>query len=281
MRKVLHAAWNEVLYGGHLQCLGAVAILGTVAGAFGAPFPWGLPVSTYAVAYAVYVYNRLLEVSADTATNPARTALIVAHQRARWGAFHGSWLLATVVVLLNAALPGAIFLATLLAFGLLYTNVFKGLTRFLPGFKTVYVASAFSALVFLPYAFAGRPIPVATLAPFAVWVFWNAAIMQICLDVKDMPSDARAGLRTIPLLLGTATTFRVLIVLTTLAALPPLLWSRGSQQPAQVAVLAIAPLLSLFSLHGARKGDYQAYLLESGKFICWPALLALGRILAA
>jgi 4-hydroxybenzoate polyprenyltransferase len=280
MTKAVHAAWNEVLYGGHLQCLGSVAILGTVAGQFQAPFPWGLPVSAYAVSYAVYIYNRLREMSADAATNPARTAYISAHERVRWLAFHGSWMLAAVVALLSAALPGVIFLATLLAFGLLYTNVFKSLTRFLPGFKTVYVASAFTTLVFLPYAYVGRPMPFAVLAPFAGWVFWNAAIMQIFLDVKDLDSDARAGLRTIPLLLGRPTTFRVLTVLTTLAALPPLLWSRTSHPPAQMAALSIAPLLSLFSLHGARKGDYQAYLLESGKFIFWPALLALGRVLA-
>ncbi len=282
MTKALRAAWNEFLYGGHLQSLGSVAILGTVAGVFQAPFPWGLPVAMYAVSYAIYVYNRLLEVSADTATNPSRTAYITTHRRSLWRAFFLSTALAAVIVILTASLYGALFLGVLFAFGLMYTNLFKGLTRFVPGFKSWYVACAFAVLVFLPFAYAGQKVPFAAMAGFAGWVFWNAAIMQIFLDVKDAPSDARAGLRTIPLLLGQKWTFRVLTALTILSAVPPLAWgSLHSGYPVETAALALAPWLSLLAFRIAEKGAYEGYLIESGKFISWPALLALGRALNA
>jgi 4-hydroxybenzoate polyprenyltransferase len=148
------------------------------------------------------VYNRLLEVAADAATNPSRTAYIAAHSRTLWSAFFISSGVAAVVVGLTASLFGALFLLVLFVCGLLYTNAFKGLTRLIPGFKTLYVALAFAALVFLPFGYAGRTISFAALAPFAGWVFWNGAIMQLFLDVKDLESDAQAGLRTIPLLIG-------------------------------------------------------------------------------
>jgi 4-hydroxybenzoate polyprenyltransferase len=278
--RALRAAWSEFLYGGHLQALGSVAILATVAALFRAPFAWGLSVAMYAVSYAIYAYNRLFELPVDAATNPVRTAYLAAHERNLWRAFFVSSILAAAVILATASLPGAVFLGAIYAFGLLYTNIFKGFTRFVPGFKSWYVALAFAVLVFLPYAYAGQEIPFKSLSAFAGWVFWNAAIMQILLDVKDASSDAQAGLITIPVLLGRKRTFRVLAPLTILCALPPLVWaSRDSSYPTEIATLAIAPLLSLLAFRIAEKGAYEGYLMESGKFISWPPLLALGRVL--
>jgi 4-hydroxybenzoate polyprenyltransferase len=275
----LRAAWSEFLYGGHLQSLGSVAILATVAGVFDAPFPWGLPVAMYAVSYAIFVYNRLLEVSADAATNPSRTAYITSNSPNLWRAFFLSSVLAAGVIIATASSYGAIFLSVLYASGLLYTNMFKRFTRFVPGFKSWYVALAFAALVFLPFAYVGQKIPFMTLAAFAGWVFWNAATMQILLDVKDARSDAEAGLHTIPLLLGRKRTFRVLAALTILCAVPPLVWGAFGSYPVEIAALALAPLMSLVALRMAGKGVYEGYLIESGKFISWPPLLALGRAL--
>jgi 4-hydroxybenzoate polyprenyltransferase len=281
MTKALRAAWEEFLFGGHLQCLGSIAILGTVAGVFKAPFPWGLPVATYAVSYAIYVYNRLLEVAADAATNPSRSAYIAAHSRALWRAFFVSAAVAVVVVIATASWYGALFLTVLLVCGLLYTNIFKSLTRFIPGFKSLYVALAFAALVFLPFVYVGQEAPFSTLFPFALWVVLNGAIMQIFLDVKDLESDAQAGLRTVPLLIGRKRTFALLVALTLLSAIPPLLWAtQRSDYPREVAALALASLLSLRAFRIGEKGSYTGYLIESGKFISWPVLLALGRVLA-
>ena len=44
-----------------------------------------------------------------------------------------------------------------------------------------------------------------------------------------------------------------------------------------VGALALAPLLSVVPFRIAQKGNYLGYLLESGKFVTWPVLLALGR----
>lgn len=278
MTRALQTAWNEFLYGGHLQALGAVAILWTVATLFYAPFPWGLPVATYAVSYAVYLYNRLLEIPADAETNPARTAHIAAHKRVHWRVFLLSSLVAAIVTILTASVSGAIFVSAIFALGLLYTHLFKGFTRIVPGFKVWYVALGFTALVFLPFAYAGLKVPFGALAAFAGWVFWNAAIMQTFLDVKDARSDAQAGLRTIPLLLGRERTFAALATLTILAALPPLAWGiLDSSYPVEAVALAAAPLLSLLAFLIAHRGSYRGYLVESGKFISWPALLALSH----
>lgn len=282
MTTALQTAWNEFLYGGHLQSVGAVAITWTAAAIFRAPFPWALAVATYTIFYAIYLYNRLLEVSADASTNPSRTAHIVAHRRTLWRVFFVSTLIGIAVAISTASLHGVVFIGALFVFGLLYTNAFKGLTRFVPGFKAWYVALGFSALVFLPFAYTGRKGPFPSLASFAGWVFWNAAIMQICLDVKDARSDAQRGLRTIPLLLGRKRTFRVLAALTVLSAVPPLAWGfLDPSYPMEIAALAPASLLSLLAFAIAEKGAYQGYLLESGKFISWPALLALARVVTA
>jgi 4-hydroxybenzoate polyprenyltransferase len=277
--RIVQAVWQEFLYAGHLQCLGSVAILWTAATLFQAPFPWGLPIATYAVSYAVYACNRLLEVQADQITNPARTEYIVRYKRAHWAAFYLVTTLAAVIVLATASRPGMIFLAALFVFGVLYTIAFKSLTRFIPAFKTLYVASAFAVLVFLPFVYSGIAIPSAALS-LATWVFVEAAIMQIFLDIKDIDSDRQAGLRTIPILLGPKATFRLLYGLILLTALLPFLWATAASHfPRSIAALALAPWLSLIPFRIARKGHYYGYLLESGKFVTWPVLLALGQVL--
>jgi 4-hydroxybenzoate polyprenyltransferase len=281
MGQAVRTAWHEFLYGGHLQCLGAVAILWTVSAIFRAPFPLALPLAAYAVTYAVYIYNRLLELPADAATNPSRTAYITSHRRTLWRVFFFSTVFAAVVIALTAYTTGAVLLAGIYVFGILYTNIFKALTRAVPGFKTWYVALGFAVLVFLPFAYAGWEVPVAVVFPFAAWVFWNAVVMQILLDVKDTSSDAQAGLRTVPVLLGRERAFRIVAVLTVLAAAPPLVWGwLHTSYPPEIIALAPAPLISLFALRLARHGAYRGYLIESGKFISWPALLVLAQALS-
>src|SRR5688572_26235031 len=110
MTRILQAVWQEFLYGGHLQCLGSVAILWIAADVFQAPFPWGMPVATYAVSYAVYACNRIVEVQADQLTNPERSAYIIRDLPARWWSFFVATALAGVIVVATAAVSGVIFL---------------------------------------------------------------------------------------------------------------------------------------------------------------------------
>ena len=279
MTRILQVVRQEFLYGGHLQCLGSVAILWTAAELFQAPFPWTMPVATYAVSYAVYAVNRIVEVQGDQLTNPERSAYIMRHLRARWWSFFLATLLAAVIAFTSAAVSGVIFLGALLVFGLLYTSTFKALTRYILALKTWYVACAFAAIVFLPFFYTGTAVPSAAL-PFAAWVFIDAAIMQIFLDIKDIESDEEEGLNTVPVLLGRKQAFQLVYALVFVSVLPPLFWGTlHSHFPPTVGALAVAPLLSVVPFRIAQKGRYLGYLLESAKFVTWPVLLAFGRVL--
>lgn len=272
--------WDEFIYGGHLQCLGAIAILWTTTLLFKAPLSWDLIVTTYLIFYAIYLYNRLQEISSDGATNPSRTAYFVTNRKNLWYAFFCSIFIAILVLLVKASLYGTIFALTILLFGLLYTLFFKRLTRIVPGFKNFFVACVFSILVFLPFLFRSTDFgiypPLLPLILFSLWIFYKGLIMQIFLDLKDIKSDKQANLRTIPILLGEKQTFRILPILVLLSIVPLFYFAFSfGGSPQGFLVLGLSGGVSLLAFKLAKQGSYTGYLIESGQFISWPILLLI------
>ena len=115
----------------------------------------------------------------------------------------------------------------------------------IPGVKSLVVALTWAAVtVFFPVALAS-PTNGIGIVWMLVWHSLLWLVNTIFFDVGDMAGDALEGTRTLPLVLGFATTRRLLMVLALLAAAWLWVGIRGDWlAPAAIG----ANLVSLYSL---------------------------------
>jgi len=282
IEKILTFIWREFIYGGHLQSLGAVSIVFISAFLCGLKVTWDCLFATYLLFYPLYLYNRFKEIHRDYLTNPQRTLHFKKYlkwmPKILWIAIFSL----IVILLYFSNIYAFVFGLLLLIFGLLYTVVFKDLTRKFFLFKNFYVSLFFAALIpffFLYYSYNFFDFKF-TLLFFGLFVFIKSFLMQVFFDVKDIESDKRENLLTLPVILGRENAFKFLYLFNLLVVIPFIIIG---------VIFKIAPyifLVFLFSIpfnflcyRLAREQKYSGYILESGEFILWLLLIFLTRFI--
>lgn len=202
------------------------------------------------VTFAIYANDRLVDIEPDQLSNPARAGFVLRHQDALYVLGAVAYGLATALSLFGGpvafalvVLPGVVWIAY--AREWFPTNWTASRLKDILVVNSVVVAAAWAIpVVVVPVAFADAsfgPTAVVLLVYFFLGTFVNVEIANI----KDLPSDARNGVRTLPVVYGVARTRQALSVLTTLAVGVLVLASvTGYLSVLDTAVLAVGPLAS-------------------------------------
>lgn len=242
--------FKKILFGGHLQALGAASILVFGSLALNQPVSFYLTAGFYLIFYAIYFFDRLFD----------------KNKSSKKKAF---WILASSAIagflLLFLYIHSFVFLGIIfLALGWLYPLFFKNLTRKIPLFKNIFVSLFFASLIFLV-----GPLSVV----LALLVFFKGVLMQIALDLKDIAADKKAGLKTLGGLIGKD---RTLIFLNAssvaLACLFILFWN-------SLSFLSLIVIFDLWSFSLIKKEKVLGYLLQAGQFINWAIIIFLVKII--
>lgn len=278
MRRILKTAWNEFIYGGHLQCLGVVGIAYTSSFVLDLEVSWEFLVLSYLVFYPIYIHDRFRGIKMDETTNPDRTRHFKSYLSVIPKLIVASILL-LVALLIHIENPTLfIFSLTMLFLGLLYPVYFKDLTKRIVAFKNFYVSAFFAAIVMVPVIFYGHELDPATKAGLIIltaFVFMKTLLMQILLDCKDVEGDKPLGLLTVPVLLGKERSLRLLKVLNlsiSLAILIPTVIFLPSFPAGMIVLLLVIPL-NLYTYSLSRKDNYMGYVIGSGEFVLWLVLI--------
>ncbi len=261
--------WKEFIFGGHLQSLGAVSIV-FIASYFLlhrlSLIVLGL---AYLLFYPLYLYNRFKELAHDETGNRARTAHIKRYGRHGYSLIFLDLSLFGALLILAWNLQLAIFALGLLGAGLLYTDLFKGITARIPLFKDFYVALFFALIVFLPLLYYGKPEgdEAVKLLFFSLFAGLEALLMQNTLDIKDVEADRLRGLKTLSVLMGEKRSINLLAALNLVASFAAIVWFRKT---ISLQLLSLTFFESLASLALIKRRRYAGYILESAKFLIWP-----------
>lgn len=272
---------KEFIYGGHIQSLGASSIVFVASLLLGAPADFSVYVTVYLLFYALYVFNRFMELDDDVATNPERSRHFFSYRGA----------MPKIVVVDIVFFLAALFYFSrtgeakalgifLLLFGLLYTTYFKFLTSRIVAFKNFYVALFFASLVpfFMWYFDYGFSLRVWVL--FAM-VLVQGFLMQLVLDIKDVKSDAKKNLRTLArrwgrektvMRAGALSLVNLLVVPVFFTLVLPLF-------PLSFLWLSLSLPFFLYALAKIARTDYQGYVLASGIFFFWGLVMLLYKSL--
>lgn len=283
-KRICRFVYNEVVYNGHLQTWGVLAIVILSGQLLNIKTSWDLLLIVYILFYLIYLNDRYQGVDIDSLTNNERSQHVRKIHR-YIPAILVIGLVALAVLLYAFSNVYALAFVTVIAVGgFLYPLYFKDFTKKVLAFKNFYVASVFSLMVVLPnlyYRILLNEKTVALILLLASFVFLRGTMMQFLLDLKDIESDKREGLLTLGIVLGKEKTFTLIAIMNVFTSLilPVSYFIFPSLLPASILFLALSAPLDIFFISLVKKGGSTGFILESGEFIYWAVLIYVGRLL--
>jgi len=281
IKKIVNKIWKEFIFGGHLQCLGMVAIVYISTIITNLDINITIIAIVYLISYPIYVHDRLKGIQLDKLTNPERTE------------HYNSYLyfmpkiiilsVASLIILLifiNNLILFA-FSSLLIILGLLYPIFFKNVTKKIIAFKNFFVSIFFASTALIPVLFyeSFELISEISFLILVFLVFIKTILMQIFLDTKDIESDRLIGLLTIPVLIGKEKSLQILKLFTFLIPIMmiPFLFIPNFQK--LILILVILIPLNLLGYHLAKKENYTGYILGSAEFSTWLIFIPMNYLL--
>lgn len=276
-RKLLKFILTEILYNGHLQALGASGIVYLSYMLFFYQRPeFTTILLVYLFFQFIYLNDRWRWIRKDEETNQTRAS-------------HISKYLKYVPILL--VIYGVLVVYFSLAFnnfasflfclfvtfmGFLYPIYFKSLTKKIYLFKNIYVSSVFSILLIFPFIQKESGLNNNFIYFVMGYIFLETMIMQVVLDCKDMFSDKKERLLTLPVLVGKINSQKIIIIGIFLLYATIFLWLNNMITNMiffRVVVFSLMTNVLTFVL--LLKDNKFAYLLTASKYFLWLLLLLI------
>jgi 4-hydroxybenzoate polyprenyltransferase len=275
---------NEFIYGAHYLSLGYPALFLSLIILLDLPINYFALAATYLIPLIVYSFNYQKELDKDIITNPEKVKYLKSREKI-FPYLMGFYILLLISLLLLLNNYGfGLFIIIILVGGLLYTVVFKTLTKTIPGFKSIYTA--------MLWAYAGTfcvsffySLPFSTFyAIYFIFLFIKGLINVIYFDIKDMSSDKLESLRTFPLLLGVNKTIVLLHILNLLALVILCYGVYVKILPMYSISLIIFYLYTFYYLRKGNTSNNQqlhkfTYLIVDGECIFWPLVLIISKVI--
>ncbi|WP_048198638.1 UbiA family prenyltransferase [Methanocella arvoryzae] len=237
----------------------------------------------------VYSYDRFSGLDEDRASNPERSELLM-RKKKHYPYYLASCIgaLALLVVFFSTTqlMSLAIFVAVLVSIGILYSVMLKNITKYVPAFKNLLVASEWGATIALLYGLSYNSYTSALTLTFTAFVFLKLFILTVFYDIKDIESDKKRRLKTVPVMLGYTNTLRFLTIMTILSWVILVMGTFLFNLP-KLSLFLIPLSAFVFVAIGAMKsngGKPSKYdLLVSLEYVVWPLgiviVMAAGNIL--
>ena len=263
---------REFLHGGHIQSVGAAAIVYTASVIFGLPVSALLLLLTYLLFQAIYYFDRYRDLEKDAETNRERTEHLSMYKKYIPALIIGELAVAAAVLAFSGTLAAILFATIITVFGLLYPTYFKIQTKRLPLFKNFYVSLVFALLIWFPFLYLGRPaiVSMVTVSLF-IFVFAESLIAQLLLDLKDRGSDTRQGLRTLLMMVGRRQAHQYIVLLSVIVAVTSVIYGTVFSVLYQLIPLALLTLaFNLLVLKAISRGTHGSFALASAKYWLWP-----------
>ena len=281
IKKILNLIWNEFVYGGHLLSLGAVSIVYTASILLDIRITWDFLLVVYLGTESVYLYNRFKEYEVDFLTNPERTEHIKKYVKYIPFIIFLMTFSAIVIVVYFNKISALIFGLLLFFGGLLYSKFLKKITRKIIGFKDFLISFLWATLViFLAYYYFFSWNFALILMIF--FIFLRLFLNTNFFDMKDIESDIKEGLLTLPVILGKKTMIKFLTIINMLSMIPIIFGVFLDILPNFSLILLLTIPYSFYYLKQTSKESvdlhFLSYILVDGEYLLWPIFILLGKI---
>ncbi len=271
--------YKEFIFGGHFQSLGAASLVFITFVIFNHSIVWPAVFLAYLLFYPLYLFNRLWELDDDATSNPERTKYFKLYVNRMPLIFILESVLTAILLFVFAKDIGIIIYGGLLyTLGILYTIYIKKLTKFFFAFKNFYVASFFAAIVPFSILFIDDTFDVKVWL-LTFFVFLKGVLMQALLDIKDINSDKKEGLKTFPVVFGEKQILIFSLFFSfALSILIPWYLSKNFFPVWFLFTFFTFPFY-LYIINLIKNNKYYGYILASGEYLFWVIFLFIGKAL--
>lgn len=277
-QRLSKSIYKEFIFGGHFQSLGASGIVLAAYILLGGEINIFPIIIAYFIFYPLYLFNRLWEIKNDYSTNPERTDYFLSY--IKWMPLIfiiESFLTIFFLIFYSPNIIFTFFGLFLYILGLLYTILIKRITVYIIILKNIYVALFFASLVPFAVVFNSGDLNKNVLV-LTVLVFLKGLLMQIILDIKDIESDQKDKLLTIPSKLGKEKTivFSIWLLIFVNLIIPFYLYFSGFFGIELLFTLA-SIFVYFYSLKLIKYNNYNGYIIVSGEYLFWAFFILIGR----
>ena len=282
IKKSIKFLWDEFVYGGHLPSLGISGILCFSTIILNQKISIPLLILGYLISQIVYFYNHFKELKKDILTNLKRTEHLQKYKKYFSIIFLLYWVLLFVCLIYINNLWVTLLSLFIATGGLLYTIFFKNLSKKIIGFKNFYVSLFFALLIILIGFYYNIPfrLPLSLLLSF---VFLKLLVNTIFFDIKDIESDKKDNLKTLPVLISKNKTLNFLHIINILSFAPIVIGVCLNLFPLYSLSILIFYFYSFYYLEKAKNQKinirHLSYIMADGECLLWPLVLLLSKFI--
>lgn len=271
---------DEFIYGGHLIACATSALALSVMILFGGKFRWEFFLIIYLGTLCIYNYDHYKEIEKDSVNNSKRTNHLKIYKK-----FHTAILISYgfgfFSLLFYFGNLGSIAFGGLLLFSsLLYTEKVKKHTEKLVGFKNFYTAFSFAMLTIFTAIYCSYQLNW-LLFTFFLIVLLNVLMDTSFCDIKDMETDKKQKLLTLPLYLGKQKFLSLLHILNFILFSILLIAVIFQILPLFSILLILSTIYTFYYIHKAKNSKTDIHslsnLIVDGGHLSWPIVLLAGK----
>lgn len=280
IKKILKFICDEFVYGGHLTSLGAVSIVISLSILINTKVTLDCLLIIYLSVYAFLLYDRFKGFKKDFLTSPKRTAYLRVY--IKFVPYIISCvILSIILILLHFGNSNSLFFViSLLLLGFFYSLFFKKFTKKIIGFKTFFISLLAGSLVIFFYIYYSISLNLAGFLFFS-FVFLRLFVNTNFFDIKDVESDKKEKLLTLPIVLKKKYLFCLLTLTTFVALLPIFSGFYFGVFPIYSLTLFLTLPYTFFYFNYFKKPKDEKlyYVFIDGELILWTLVILIGKIL--
>lgn len=284
IKNIFNRIKNEIIYGGHIISMDSPAFILTICILQDIPINIFALIIAFFIPLAVYSYNYQKEVDKDATTDPIKSSFL----EKRKNIFPYLLSLDIIIIFALAILlfnyGFLIFALIIVTGGILYTTVFKVLTRYVPGFKSIYATLiwAYAGTFFLIFL---NSLELSLFYLFIfIFIYLRMFVNIAFFDLKDMDADKKEGLKTLPIILGKNNTIIFLNLINFISIILLYVFIYIGVLPLYAISLSLFYFYTYYYLKKSKTavGDEiltYSYIIADAEFIFWPIILILSNII--
>lgn len=237
----------------------------------------------YIIPLIVYSYNYQSEMDDDLTTNSEKVEYLKNRKKKFPYLIHFYCIIAVILIAVMANINILMFLFIIVTGGILYTLIFKILTRYIVGFKSIYTTAlwAYYSTFFIIFLYSMK-VNLFTLFIF-IFMFLKLFSNAIFFDIKDMQSDKNNGLKTIPIILGKEKTITIINIINVTSIILLIVGIYIGVFPTYTIALSIFFLYTYYYSNRGKNADQQqllnyTYVMADAEYFFWPIVLIISKI---
>jgi len=271
---------NEFVYGGHLVSLASSTIALSAMLLLNINIRWEFLIIAYLGTYCIYGYDHYKGINIDSLNNSNRTNHLKKYYRFIPLVIIGYGVVFFSLIAYFGNITSIFFGGLLLLSSLFYTSKVKKMTTKIVGFKNIYTSFSVSLLIIFTAVYCSYPIGWLLFIIFA-FLFLRLMIDTSFCDIKDMDTDKKLNLLTLPLYFGKQKFLSILHIINFLSFSILLIAVIMQLVPVYWLLLGIFTIYCFFYIQKAKNPEANFQSLSSivvdGEYLLWPLLLFAGK----